>query len=111
MVPETMRTILKVLAWSFQALSSGVFPASDHTGKLFGKDHHPQRAACAGKTLAGGYIGCWGELRGDWKFLKEAVINCKSCYTGLESFRTCLCNLTRIACQSDGPGKAACELG
>ena len=70
---DTMETIYNVLRWSFQALVDGEFPAADHLGQLFSKTHHPQRLKMVGKKLAGGMVGCWAELRGDWKWLKEAL--------------------------------------
>ena len=70
---DTMETIYNVLRWSFQALADGEFPATDHLGQLFSKTHHPQRFKMVGKKLAGGMVGCWAELRGDWKWLKEAL--------------------------------------
>ena len=70
---DTMETIYNVLRWSFQALADGEFPAADHLGQLFSKTHHPQRFKMVGKKLAGGMVGCWAELRGDWKWLKEAL--------------------------------------
>ena len=68
----TMDEIYGVLVWSFEALTSGRFPSADHTGKLFSMTHHPDRYAKRGDFLAAGIVGCWSEMRGDWKFLKEA---------------------------------------
>ena len=70
---KTMHEIYSVLQWSFEALSAGKFPASDHRGKLFSKTHHPERFKLAGKDLAGGMRGAWAEMRGDWKYLVEAL--------------------------------------
>jgi len=38
------------------------------------KGYEPKRAAVAGLPLAGGFVGAWAELRGDWKFLKEVHV-------------------------------------
>ena len=54
MAESTMPSLLAVLSWSLAALSSGFFPRVDHMGRAFGPDHHPKRAALAGKSLAGG---------------------------------------------------------
>ena len=67
-----MDEIYGVLAWSFEALTSGRFPSADHTGKLFSMTHHPDRYAKRGGFLAAGIVGCWSEMSGDLKFLKEA---------------------------------------
>ena len=71
---DTLQTVYDVLAWSFTALASGKFPSHDHEGVPFSRHHHPERFAVAGKDLADGLLGVWGELRGDWKFLKEALL-------------------------------------
>jgi hypothetical protein len=70
-----VREVYRVLVWSMQVLFRGVYPDADHTGRPW-----PQgswRAEQAGKPLAlvGGKIwsGCWRELRGDWKWLKESL--------------------------------------
>ena len=69
--PEgTMQTLYEILKWSLNALSSGYFPEVDHTGHAFRDKWRQERA---GKKLAGGYVGCFAELRGDWKWLKEAL--------------------------------------
>jgi hypothetical protein len=69
----TMHTVYRVLQWSFKALSDGKFPDADHNGKLFSKAHHKHRFLMAGKDLAGGMCGAFAEMRGDWKYLKEAL--------------------------------------
>ena len=73
-VPEdTLLTIFNVLGWSLDALSRGQFPKVDHNGTPFSNTHYPDRYKMAGKPLAGGLVGAFGELRGDWKFLKETL--------------------------------------
>ena len=76
----------RVLTWSFRALAHGYYPTHDHAGVPFSTNHHPERFALAGKPLAllrGQPVGArWHELRGDWKFLREAChftehYNCK----------------------------------
>ena len=79
----TMDTLYGIFAWSFKALATGKFPYEDHEGTLFSLTHHPDRFARRGQYLAGGFVGCWAEMRGDWKFLKEALrlknhYNCQS---------------------------------
>lgn len=70
---STMQTLYKVLVWSLTAMSLGTYPAQDHDGRAFGPDHHPSRMRLAGRPLADGRVGAWAELRGDWKFLREAL--------------------------------------
>ncbi len=68
------RRLFEVLAWSFAALAAGEFPACDEQGRPFDGGHHPLRARLAGRPLtAAGWRGCFSELRGDWKFLREAL--------------------------------------
>jgi len=69
----TREKFYKVLTWSFAALAAGVFPACDEEGKGFGPEHHPGRASLAGRPLHHAFRGVWAEMRGDWKFLKEAL--------------------------------------
>ena len=57
----------------FQAISEGIFPAHDHTGKAFSADYYPKRFRKRGLPLAAGLAGCWAELRGDWKFLAQVL--------------------------------------
>ena len=68
-----MNQIYSVLVWSFEVLASGFYPYKDHEDVLFSPTHHPGRFALRGEPLAGGFVGCWGEMRGDWKYLKEAL--------------------------------------
>ena len=70
---HTMQTVYDVLKWSLDALASGKFPAAAHNGVAFTKVTDPARWKLAGQPLAGGYVGCWAEMRGDWKFLREAL--------------------------------------
>jgi len=67
----TLRTIYSVFLWSIRALATGYFLFADHNGKPFSKEYMPGRFAVRRLQLAGGYIGSWAELRGDWKFLKD----------------------------------------
>lgn len=70
-----VREVYRVLVWSMQVLFRGVYPDADHTGRPWPPGSW--RAEQAGKPLAlvGGKIwsGCWRELRGDWKWLKESL--------------------------------------
>ncbi len=70
----TLELLLEVLVWSLGALAQGSFPSHDHTGKAFGPNHHPHRSEVAGSPLtAQRCVGLWCEMRGDWKFLREAL--------------------------------------
>jgi hypothetical protein len=71
--PATLQTVYGILRWSFDALAAGVFPAVDFEGRPFSKTYEPQRWRLAGTTIAGGQRGLWSEMRGDWKYLKEAL--------------------------------------
>ena len=100
-----LRSILRVLTWSLNALAEGRWPAADESGRLFDANHHPERAKLAGHPLVQPALagfdrvdaavctdacpgaalpaaagdaarvvkGIWSEMRGDWKFLKEAL--------------------------------------
>lgn len=66
---DTFDSLLAVVCWSFQALSSGVYPARRHDGTPFDSP-----ADAARRKLAGQPLGCRGvlaEIRGDWKMMKE----------------------------------------
>ena len=91
----TMHTVYRVLQWSFKALSDGKFPDADHNGKLFSKAHHPHRFLMAGKDLAGGMCGAFAEMRGDWKYLKEAL-HLKQHY-GLKDLICHRCNVLKFS--------------
>ncbi len=77
----TLYKAFEVLVWSMAALVTGTHPAHDHEGRLFGPDHHPDRAERAGSPLAPVtpqgqrrvLCGAWTELRGDWLFLRDAL--------------------------------------
>ena len=71
--PDTLQVVYKVFAWSVKALSTGTFPGADHNDVKSSKDHHPERFAKVGHDLAGGLCGAYAEMRGDWKYLKEAL--------------------------------------
>ncbi len=70
---KTLQVLYRVLSWSFNALASGRHPYADHLGQPFSSHHHPRRFELAGQLLAGGMRGAWGELRGDWKYLRETL--------------------------------------
>lgn len=66
--------LLQVLSWSLNAMQDGRYPSHDHDGRPFSLDYYPARAALAGKALSNGsFCGVWAEMRGDWKFLREAL--------------------------------------
>ena len=53
----------------------------DHRGRPFAEDYHRSRFR-RGQSLAGDFVGAWCEMRGDWKYLREALklkhhYNCK----------------------------------
>jgi hypothetical protein len=85
------------LVWSLNALGEGVFPDRDHRGRKFGRDYEPHRAKFAGFPLAGGYVGCWAELRGDWKFLKQ-VLKLQEHYSN----RVSVCHLCKASGKTPG---------
>ena len=69
----TMDQFYNVLRWSFEHLASGKFPTRDHNGIPFSEDYDIRRFRQRDKWLAGGYVGAWAEMRGDWKWLRETL--------------------------------------
>ena len=65
--------IHNVLVWSLQALAAGVYPSTDESGRAFGPQHHPHRAALAGQSLASARCGVFAEMRGDWEYFWKAL--------------------------------------
>ena len=61
MVEGTEEALFEVLAWSFNVLLTGVWPATDWLGRTC-TDGHP------GQYLANGLRGCLTQVRGDWEF-------------------------------------------
>ena len=62
MVAGTEEAMFEVLSWSFNALLSGIWPATDWAGR-------PCTHGNPGKYLvAGGLRGCLTQVRGDWEF-------------------------------------------
>lgn len=83
---------------SVKSQTRGRFPDRDHTGRLFTAEYCPRRAKLAGSPLAGSYVGCWAELRGDWKFLKQVsdgrgVFRCNLQISSALLGQTCLDHL------------------
>ena len=83
---ETEKSIYEVLTWSLNALQEGKFPTHNERGLPF-TEKDGWRWKMAGKLLANSYVGCWAEMRGDWKWLKEALLlpdnygsNAKICF-------------------------------
>lgn len=63
---DTLLALYKAVSWSFECLTSGVFPTHDHAGRpLSGK-----RAARAGQSLGG--KGVLAFIKGDWSWQAEA---------------------------------------
>ena len=72
---RTMKTFYKVLQWSLDALSLGKHPTHDHEGVAFSPMHHPHMYAVRDKLLTDeGLVGCFSEMRGDWKYLHESLM-------------------------------------
>lgn len=72
---RSLHKLFRVLKWSFEALASGVYPSIDEEGAPFTPQHHPRRAALAGLPLtSAGHRGAWVEMRGDWEFLRDALL-------------------------------------
>ena len=98
--PGTMHNILNVLRWSLDALADGRYPDADHNGVPFTAASDKHRFMLAGRTIANGYRGCWAELRGDWKFLKEVLL-LKEHYNNAQH----ICHLCRVVKFSDDPSQ------
>ena len=72
---RSLHKLFRVLKWSFEALASGVYPSIDEEGAPFAPQRHPRRAALAGLPLtSAGHRGAWVEMRGDWEFLRDALL-------------------------------------
>eukprot|EP00959_Pyramimonas_sp_CCMP1952_P072204 1507955-Pyramimonas_sp.AAC.1 len=54
--------IQRTIAWSFNCLADGIYPALDHTGRPF---HDDPRATQRGLDLAEGWRGALTEFRAD----------------------------------------------
>lgn len=73
-IPDvTLPEIYKVWKWSLTWLGIGEYPPWDHNGRHFGPGFHPDRARMAGNRIAGDFVGVFSEMRGDWKYLREAL--------------------------------------
>ena len=70
---KTLAVLYTVLVWSLNCMAIGEFPYCDHNGRPFSAEYCPDRFAKAGQPLAGGWLGIWSELRGDWKWQAEAL--------------------------------------
>ena len=80
-------------------MAEGVFPDRDHEGQLFSLTYEPNRFRVRGQLLAGGLRGCWESMRGDWKYLKEAL--------GLTQHynrRDHICHLCKVLKHGPDPG-------
>ena len=90
----------RVLVWSFKALAAGRYPVVDHAGQPFKPE--TWRAGMAGRPLgAGGLAGKLVEIRGDWKFLREAF-HLRQHYGGKDR----ICHLC-LASKRPGPNNFA----
>ena len=71
---KSLEMVYRVFHWSLTWLSLGEFPPFDHQGRWFCDSYYPHRAKLAGKRISKkGYVGAFSELRGDWKWQKEAL--------------------------------------
>ena len=61
-MPGTLDEILRIFAWSMNALLTGFFPAQTIYG------HNTNEGA---KPLAGGFKGILCQARGDWEFYTQ----------------------------------------
>ena len=71
---RTLHGFYEVLVWSLKHISSGRFPFEDHKGVPFSAIYDPQRYSVRGESIAGDFKCAFSELRGDWKWLKEALM-------------------------------------
>ena len=88
----TLNEIHRVFAWSFRCLANGVYPTHDHRGTPFSEEYHPHRFALATQEdplIAGGCLGVWAEMRGDWKYLAQALGLVASFATGARLCHLC----------------------
>ena len=70
----TMQTVYKIFTWSLNALATGLHPYNDWNNVPFSDDYRHDMFEKRGLSLTtAGYVGAWSELRGDWKFLTEAL--------------------------------------
>ena len=69
---STLRTLWKVLAWSFEALAQGRFPACDHEGRPWPEgDTRAERAKTDGGWLTKDKRrGVYVATTGDWKWTR-----------------------------------------
>ena len=58
----TLGAVLRMIAWSFNVVAEGVYPAMRHDGKPFADE---VRAAQRGEPIADGYCGALVEMRAD----------------------------------------------
>jgi len=78
---KSIEAAYEVLTWSLQCLAAGVWPDVDHKGRPLDSMEHcgsqhagRHRLNQAGRPLTtAGHRGIWSEMRGDWKFLVEAL--------------------------------------
>ena len=66
MVPDTLSTIFKILAWSFNVLLTGVMPELDW-------DAGPIPIPEGPRYIAGRWTGALVQIRGDWEFYTSVL--------------------------------------
>ncbi|CAE7471903.1 unnamed protein product [Symbiodinium sp. CCMP2592] len=91
----TMRNLWKILAWSFTALWSGLWPLTDHKGNRFPEGSIQLERA--GTPLAGGFFGVVWSLIGDLDYFTQFLqlpnynnksMPCSMCRTTLSGLTT-----------------------
>lgn len=88
MTKNSMRTVWKILAWSFEALAAGFFPATDAFGNPFQVGTRDHRLA--GQAIAGGFVGVVWCVEGDLDyFAKNLFLNH---WSSAHPCCWCLCN-------------------
>ena len=87
--PTTEREVLRVVAWSLDALARGKHPAKDYNGRAF--PEKSLRGKRAGTALTPwSFRGIFCQVGGDWKWLIE-VFNWPWTPTALQPCRKCRC--------------------
>ena len=71
-VGATHRALYKVITWSLAVMLTGVMPKEDHRGQAWPSTSW--RAVHSGRLIAGGKRAAVVQILGDWKWLKETVM-------------------------------------
>lgn len=91
-VGNTLNSFFKILAWSFQCLWSGLWPAADHNGKSYapGTAEHSK----ANTPLAGGFFGILFAIKGDLDYYAKVLR--LPWYTSSRPCALCACNSSDV---------------